>query len=616
MRKIIGLLILTLLLGACTEKKGEGTRPPYDYTKEPPHELSYLVPGVLTNQITMAAVVYPSYKGTQATTFSISPDINAQTGLEFSTITGRISGTPEVAPNLATLDKSYAYTITATNQYGSASTQISFKIIAQAPTSLDYNLPDFPEVQELTTGTSSLMYYPTYNAGERGGGTITNFTITPELPAGLTFDTATGFIEGAVLVGSPETTYTVAGSNSGGSVTTQFKLKVTSTIKNLAVGSKHVCIQSGDRSIQCWGANQFGQLGNNSTTSAGTAVTTPVTVQGINPSGAGPIRSIIAGTVNTCYQDYDFKYYCFGDNTFSQLPFIGANPVLTATQFHPTLSSNALSLSKGVYANTMTSSTKQFTCLSDLFSEPESRLLYCGGEFPDFSFANSSDNYLPKYNGNIITGVNQIATGGGFMCYSLLYPQNGIYCLGNNSVGQLGAASGSPFLKPATQVFGTSTTVVNRLTAGQDFGCYLEGANSEIYCWGNNSQRQLGAATRTNAFYNIPILTEGFASLGVPNDIQAGSDFACASISTKLYCWGNNDRGQLGRNVIGSNSASPQVVLKEDGTELDQVTEFSLGEKFACAISNSKVYCWGDNSFSQVLPGGNASYGKAQLRYQ
>lgn len=615
MRKIFSLLFLTLMLGACTDKKGEGTRPPYDFTKEPPREMTYSVSPILTNQILMAPVVYPSYKGSQAISFSISPNITAETGLEFSAITGRISGTPEVQPAMAVLSKIYSYTITASNQYGSTSTQVSFKVIAQAPTSLKYNgLPDMPGTLELFTGTNSLMYFPLYNAGDRGGGTIKDFTISPALPPGLALDAQTGFIEGAVLSGTPETTFTVTGTNSGGSVTTQFKLKVTSIIKNLAVGAKHVCIQNGDRSIQCWGANQYSQLGNNMTISAGSSVTTPVNVQGINTSVTSSIQRIIAGTANTCYQDYDFTYYCFGDNTFNQFPFIAANPIMTATLSHPTLRSNALGLSKGTYSNTMTASNKQFTCLSDLFSEPASNLLYCVGEFPDFNF--SLDSYLPKYAGNNITGVNQIVSGSGFMCYSLLFPSKGIYCLGNNSVGQLGSGTAVAFSKPALQMSGTNSLVVGRLTAGADFGCYLDSADSSIRCWGNNNHKQLGAATKTNLSYNIPVLTEGFASLGVPNDVQAGSDFACATIATKLYCWGNNDKGQLGRNVIGSDSASPQVVLKEDGTELDQVTEFSLGEKFACAISNSKVYCWGDNAYSQVVVGGSAAYSKAQLRYQ
>lgn len=617
MHKVIGLLILTIMLASCT-KKGEGNREPYDYTTEAPHSMSYSIPSVLTNQV-LIDIVYPSYRGTQATTFSITPDIKAQTGLEFSAITGRINGTPAVTPNLATLDRQYSYTITASNEYGSTSTTISFAIKAQAPSSLSYNLPDMPGVQELYTGTSSLMFYPTYNSGDRGGGTITSFSISPTLPNGLFFDTTTGFIEGAVLSGSPETTYTVTGTNSGGSVSTQFKLRVTSIIKNLGVGSKHVCVQNGDRSIQCWGANQYSQLGNNMTIAPGGSVKTPVNVQGINTSAPSSMLKIIGGTATTCFQDYDYKYYCFGDNSFSQLPFIGVNPVMTASLFHPDLQSNAIALSKGPYSDTLDPNKKQFTCISDLFSEPQSNLLYCGGSFPNFDIG-LADQYLVEYQGSPVFGINQIIAGSNFMCYSLLYPANGIYCLGDNSVGQLGdnGASGA-YSKPAVQMAGTSSLVVGKMTAGFDFGCYLDSVDSSIHCWGNNNHKQLGAASQTNAFYSSPVATEGLSSFGVPNDVQAGSDFACALIMTKLYCWGNNDKGQLGRNVTpapGSESASPQVVLKEDGEELEQVTEFALGDKFGCALANSKVYCWGDNSYSQVKAGGVPAYPKAQLRYE
>jgi uncharacterized repeat protein (TIGR01451 family) len=51
------------------------------------------------------------------------------------------------------------------------------------------------------------------------GGTVTNWEITPALPAGLSFDNSTGAIAGTPTAVSNSTTYTVTATNSGGSAT-------------------------------------------------------------------------------------------------------------------------------------------------------------------------------------------------------------------------------------------------------------------------------------------------------------------------------------------------------------------------------------------------------------
>ena len=45
------------------------------------------------------------------------------------------------------------------------------------------------------------------------GGTIDSFSITPALPAGFNFDTATGVISGLPIVPYTAATYTITGSN-------------------------------------------------------------------------------------------------------------------------------------------------------------------------------------------------------------------------------------------------------------------------------------------------------------------------------------------------------------------------------------------------------------------
>lgn len=87
------------------------------------------------------------------------------------------------------------------SQGGSASTGI-------APTNLAYSASAFSFVRNTSIGIET----PTVT------GTVDSFSISPALPAGLTFDTTTGSIFGTPTATSAATNYTVTATNSSGSV--------------------------------------------------------------------------------------------------------------------------------------------------------------------------------------------------------------------------------------------------------------------------------------------------------------------------------------------------------------------------------------------------------------
>jgi hypothetical protein len=64
-------------------------------------------------------------------------------------------------------------------------------------------------------------------------GTVTSYSISPALPAGLSLNTSTGVISGTPTVALSVTNFTVTASNSGGSATTQITISVVSAIPNV-----------------------------------------------------------------------------------------------------------------------------------------------------------------------------------------------------------------------------------------------------------------------------------------------------------------------------------------------------------------------------------------------
>ena len=74
----------------------------------------------------------------------------------------------------------------------------------------------------------------TENAPSSTGGRVDAYSISPALPAGLSFDTATGVISGTPTALSPATAYTVTATNSGGSTTVAMTIAVTTTANSVA----------------------------------------------------------------------------------------------------------------------------------------------------------------------------------------------------------------------------------------------------------------------------------------------------------------------------------------------------------------------------------------------
>ena len=56
-----------------------------------------------------------------------------------------------------------------------------------------------------------------YSGCPNNGGPVVSWSITPALPAGLSFNTSTGEINGTPTAVSPSATYTITATNAGGS---------------------------------------------------------------------------------------------------------------------------------------------------------------------------------------------------------------------------------------------------------------------------------------------------------------------------------------------------------------------------------------------------------------
>ncbi len=143
----------------------------------------------------------PVNAGGSVSGWSISPNLNAATGLFFSTVTGKISGTPVY------LSSATDYTVTATGFGGtSGGAVVRIATIAQAPTVSYDNTP-----QNYLLGVAIAPLSKTFATGM-----INGYSISPALPQGLGFSTITGRIEGTPTTVTPPTDYIITATGPGG----------------------------------------------------------------------------------------------------------------------------------------------------------------------------------------------------------------------------------------------------------------------------------------------------------------------------------------------------------------------------------------------------------------
>lgn len=82
-------------------------------------------------------------------------------------------------------------------------------------------------------------------------------------------------------------------------------------VVSVAAGSWHTCALIDDGTVKCWGANNFGQLGDGS---IGGSVATPVTVSGLHG-----VVALSVGSFHSCALLDNGNVYCWGYNQFGQV---------------------------------------------------------------------------------------------------------------------------------------------------------------------------------------------------------------------------------------------------------------------------------------------------------
>jgi signal peptidase I len=173
-----------------------------------------------------------------------------------------------------------------------------------------------------------------------------------------------------------------------------------------------------------------------------------------------------------------------------------------------------------------------------------------------------------------------------------------VWCWGRNDKGQLGDGSTSDSSVPVE--LGVSGVVA--VTAGDKHSCAVLDDGS-VWCWGSNNEGQLGNNTTSDSWSPVGAgCAGGSGTLSGVVAVAAGEVHSCAVLDDgSVWCWGRNDKGQLGDDT-GTDSESPVQVAGAGGSgTLSGVVAVAAGDKHSCAVlDDGSVWCWGSNNEGQL----------------
>ena len=353
----------------------------------------------------------------------------------------------------------------------------------------------------------------------------------------------------------------------------------TEIASQISASKAFTCAIMGNGSMMCWGQNDNGRLGDGTTSDSNN----PVSV--LLPMGMTAIN-LATGDTHTCAILNDSSLSCWGKNNRGQLG--------DGTKMPHSVPAS-VSLPNGRTAISIAAGSKHTCAVLDDGS------VSCWGDNGGGQLGIGSAN-----NRDIPTSVSlplsrtavSISTGEQHSCSIL---DNGsVACWGNNGNGQLGDDNTNDQNSPVFLIKPNSQNVTS-ISLGKDHSCGLW-ENGSIYCWGDNSEGQLGDGTFVGK--TLPTLVR-LPTGRIATSINSGSMHTCATLDDgSMLCWGDNGNGQLGDGSTSS-SSTPTSVAIPNGRYASKI---GAGQDYSCAIVNDgTTLCWGKNDGGQLGDGSNSN---------
>mgnify|MGYP003319012596 CR=1 FL=1 len=187
-----------------------------------------------------------------------------------------------------------------------------------------------------------------------------------------------------------------------------------------------------------------------------------------------------------------------------------------------------------------------------------------------------SDLLIPTQIENLeIDNIQEVESGSFHSC--ALINGGRVYCWGWNAFGQLGDGSFDNSNVPVQVTIPEDLDAV-KISLGDSHSCAIL-ENDDVYCWGNNKDKQIDSSE--NYRINVPIKL-AIEVEDIIQDIFLGSEHTCVFLL-------DNDYNCLGKINVGNFEKNKKI------------TEIVAGKEYNCLIfEDGIIYCDGIMDFQTI----------------
>ena len=310
------------------------------------------------------------------------------------------------------------------------------------------------------------------------------------------------------------------------------------TVAQIYARQLRTCIILDDNSASCWGFNEDGQAGDDSTN---TYKSPSVKVE--FPQGKG-VKSMGMGLKHTCAILEDDTLTCWGLDSHGAL---GNGDSDTSDKYTP---QTITTPSDRKVVKVEPGATHTCILLDDggvMCWGRDNTGQLGNGDTSDTIHTPSSNVELPEDR-----AATDLSVGDHHSC--ALLDNGSVTCWGLNNFGQLGDNTTTNRLIPVYAHLPTGSQAVS-VSVGPHSSCAIL-ENSSVYCWGHNNYGRLGIGV-TGGIYQLPMFVEGATDVV---DLSLDYDHTCAlSENGSISCWGRSKYGPLGIGPSGDIN-TPQPV--------------------------------------------------------
>lgn len=337
----------------------------------------------------------------------------------------------------------------------------------------------------------------------------------------------------------------------------------------ISSNANHTCAIVAGK-VFCWGSNHQGAVGTGANKSVGYASEIPLAT--VDSFGAGTEVRIGAG--RGCLLT-EGVMWCWGYNN----GFLRNNNSAFQSAPRPVLDETGTTIT-GI----------------DKISEPgekqcyeKSRRVYC--------FDSIAISQVTKSTGAEFNSIQKISSGPTHGC---VIDSGEVWCWGSNWTGQLGSGNTTTSITAVKVIKASGSAITGVIDIGLGYEHTCAATVDTVWCWGSNVMGQLGNGTSVNSTFAVQATKFGGGALENVTRLGIGNHHSCAQMAQSIWCWGFNSNGQIG-NGTKTNANSAVWV---SGLPNRTVTDLDAGGASTCALFEGEPYCWG--AYTGLAHGGYA----------